>query len=65
MSMFIPRRTLLVQGSESESESLSHIQLFVIPWTVAQQGLLFIEFFGQKAVSLKAPYFCTCFCGLK
>ena len=29
-------------------QSLSHIQLFAISWTVAHQALLFLEFSGQE-----------------
>ena len=31
-------------GAQSEWKSLSHIRLFVTPWTVAHQDLLFMEF---------------------
>ena len=33
---------------ERKSQSLSHVQLFAIPWTVAHQAPLSMEFFRQE-----------------
>ena len=33
------------------AQSLSHVQRFVAPWTIAHQALLFIEFSGQEDYS--------------
>ena len=41
----------MVLGKKSESWSLSHIQLFANPWTVACQALLSTEFFTQESWS--------------
>ena len=35
----------------SEVKSLSHVQLFAIPWTVAYQALLSMEFSRQEYLS--------------
>ena len=37
-----------VSDSRSEWRSLSHVQLFVTPWTVAHQALLSMDFFRQE-----------------
>ena len=41
----------MVLGKKSESWSLSHIQLFANPWTVACQAFLSTEFFTQESWS--------------
>ena len=43
--IYYPSEVLL---SFNESESLSHVQIFANPWTVACQALLSMEFFRQE-----------------
>ena len=39
---------MMLHNSGSEVKSLSHIQLFVTPWSVAQQAPLSMGFFRQE-----------------